>query len=692
MSARKIKPDITISDLFCGAGGTSTGALQACNELGLTAELTAVNHWEIAVATHTVNHKTSRHRCASLDSLNPRDLFEEGELDILWASPECMSHSTARGGKPVNDQSRSTAFCVLRWVDALKPRVVLIENVKEFKKWGPIGSNGRPLKKREGEIYNQWLKMLEALGYRVDSKILCSADYGDPTTRKRLFVQAVRGKHPICWPEATHAPYATVEQGNDLFGSTLKPWVSAREGVIDWTIKGKSIYSRKKPLADKTMRRILIGLEKFGLAPFFVQPGHGNKQYQSGDGCRATSQDVPIGTVVSSNRYAIAVPELRSFILPKEGVHGGNAARSDGSPVPTVIGDGRMYVAQPELVPAEFMLGQQSGGAPRSVNEPSMTVATAGKISLIKAVPYLVQLKGTSDAKDADQPLPGLNAGGKHFAVVEGEGYMVNMKGNSNAADAAQPTPAITAHAEHLAVVQPVLTSVEGDGYIVDTNHGNEKQSDDMRRVKSDMDPLGGVTGTRGKGIVKPWLIAIDHTGGNGNQATSSDKPVTSITTKQRHAVCTAKLEPFTVGVGGPTGQAEPRSVDEAVPTVLTRNNTGVAEPFLIEYYGNGQSHDTNQPCPTATTKQRFGLVQPMVVINGQTYIIDIFFRMLTWRELANAQGFPADYEFTGTQGQKVKQIGNAVSVNLAKALMKAVLGPIHSKKKHKPIEERLAA
>jgi len=174
--------------MFCGAGGTSAGATEAIEALGYRAILTAINHWPVAVATHEANHPGARHFCASLDALNPRDLYRDGELDVLWASPECTHHSVARGGKPINDQSRATAWCVVRWADALRPGVILVENVPEFRTWGPIGSDGRPLKSRKEEVFRSWISTLDAIGYKVDHRILVAADYGDPTTRRRLFI------------------------------------------------------------------------------------------------------------------------------------------------------------------------------------------------------------------------------------------------------------------------------------------------------------------------------------------------------------------------------------------------------------------------------------------------------------------------------------------------------------------------
>lgn len=181
----------TIADLFCGAGGTSTGAVEAAKEAGYKVELTAINHWPIAVATHTTNHPDARHLCTSIDDVDPRKLYKMGGLDLLWASPECTHHSRARGGKPMNDQSRATGHCVTRWAEALMPPVILVENVPEFLDWGPIGTNGKPLVSRKGTTFRAWVQMLESLGYSVEWRILCAADFGDATTRQRLFVQAV---------------------------------------------------------------------------------------------------------------------------------------------------------------------------------------------------------------------------------------------------------------------------------------------------------------------------------------------------------------------------------------------------------------------------------------------------------------------------------------------------------------------
>lgn len=312
---------LTIADLFCGAGGTSTGAVQAAESLGYRVDLTAVNHWERAVETHSANHPNARHLCASVDSLNPRQLFAEGQLDVLWASPECTHHSRARGGRPKNDQSRATAWCVARWAEALRPSVIMVENVPEFAEWGPIGANGKALASRQGETFRAWVQALQAIGYTVETRLLCAADFGDPTTRRRLFVQAVRGRRRIAWPAPTHSSTP------DLF--VTQPWRSAADAVIDWTIPTPSISNRKRPLAANTMRRIREGLQRYANRPFIVAMEHGG---------RTIAADQPLPTITCARGGAMGV----AYLLP-----------------------------------------QQSQGRLRPVQEPAPTVATAGAIALV---------------------------------------------------------------------------------------------------------------------------------------------------------------------------------------------------------------------------------------------------------------------------------------------------------------------
>lgn len=533
------------ADLFCGAGGTSTGVVEACREAGLECELTAVNHWKVAVATHIRNHPTARHFCASLDALNPRELFADGELDLLWASPECTHHSIARGGRPVSDQSRATAWCVVRWAEALRPPVILVENVKEFLKWGPCGKHGKPLKRKIGHTFRAWVQCLESLGYRVDHRILCAADFGDPTTRRRLFIQAVLGKRAIRWPQPTHtaSPSPFAERGERGGVRGLPGWRAARE-IIDWSDTGTSIFERKRPLADKTLRRIEIGLLKFGLA---------------------------------------------GFVLPNEGFFRGNQPRSLEAPLNTVTaGRGAGALVKPFLVNVAHGNGHPKNDdcRVRGTDTPLSTVATAPRHAL--ASPFLVELRGTAESQLA-----------------------------ATARSLAQPAPALTTSGAHLGLVRPFLLPQNSDG----------------DRVRSIEEPVPVVTCDGGPSLITPFILPQQR---GGRRVHSVDEPISTVTTKGAHALC---------------------------------------HPFLVKYFGSGGARPVSEPVDTVTTKPRFGLVLPVIELNGQRYQLDIHFRMLQFRELARAQGFADEYEFTGTKSDKVRQIGNAVPRGLAKAIVKALLG-----------------
>lgn len=401
---------LEIADLFCGAGGTSTGAMSAARELGYSPRLTAVNHWHRAVATHSANHPEARHVCASVDSINPRHLYPNCDLDILWASPECTHHSKARGGKPMSDQSRASGHCVTRWAEALRPRFILVENVREFLDWGPLGCKGRPLRSKRGQTFRAWVGMLESLGYRVEWRILSAADFGDPTTRERLFVQAVRGRSSIVWPSPTHS----------RDGAGNQRWRAARE-IIDWSLPSQSIYARARPLRPNTLRRIHEGLAK--MTPFLAQPFLISME----QGGHLRSIDRPINTITTARGGAHALVE--PFVVQFRGTSDSQvngSGRSLGSPLGAITAGGIHHaLVEPSLLP------QQSGGRMRPVSEPVPTVSTAGAIGLVQ--PFLVEYYGTGGCRSVDVPL-GTATTKPRFGlaqpevVVDGQRYHLDVR------------------------------------------------------------------------------------------------------------------------------------------------------------------------------------------------------------------------------------------------------------------------
>lgn len=285
----------------------------------------------------------------------------------------CTHHSIARGGKPCSDQSRASAWHVLHWAERLQIQNILIENVREFQKWGPLNSKGQPIKSREGETFNAFLTALNSLGYRVDFKILNAADYGDATTRRRLFIQARKAK-AISWPHPTHSDPSR----QDMFAG--KPWRAARE-VIDWGLEGQSIFRRKRPLSPRTLKRIEAGLRKFCGLPFVLQTD------QTG------------GICASGKHQGLCEP----FLV--ECSHGGDRRpRGTGEPLPTITcghknGDGRnLGLCQPYLV--KFY---RTAGA-NSVNEPLDTVTTKARFGLVE--PFICSAGGPDvDARPVSQPM-----------------------------------------------------------------------------------------------------------------------------------------------------------------------------------------------------------------------------------------------------------------------------------------------
>lgn len=250
---------IFAADLFAGAGGTSTGLILAVQQLGFEIELTAVNHWEKAVKTHKANYPWAKHLQADVEAVNPLDAVPDGHLDILVASPECTHFSRAAGGRPRNEQKRASAWSIFRWIEFLTVDTVLIENVVEFKEWGPLDVNGRPIQDKKGSIFKAWLRTFRAHGYTVEYRVLNAADFGAATSRSRLFIVAIRGKKRPSWPVSSHSKTGH----HTLTGQTLR-WRAARE-IIDWDIKGRNIFDPAgKQLSPRTIQRIMEGLKWFG--------------------------------------------------------------------------------------------------------------------------------------------------------------------------------------------------------------------------------------------------------------------------------------------------------------------------------------------------------------------------------------------------------------------------------------------
>jgi DNA (cytosine-5)-methyltransferase 1 len=364
---------IMAADLYCGAGGTTSGLFEACRRLGFRLDLLAVNHWAVAISTHTRNHPDARQICWAVDALSPKRCIPGGKLDLLVASPECTHHSIARGGMPVSDQKRAGAWEVQRWATELRIDDILVENVREFESWGPVGANRRPIQSRKGETFRAWVKALESLNYRVEWRVLNCADFGDPTSRKRLFIRARRGNGHIEWPKPTHAERA---------GAGLQAWHTARE-IIDWTVHGRSIFNRERPLKARTIERIAAGLRKFGGAaaePFLVML-YGNSDVKT--------VDRPLPTVTAGGGH---VGLCEPFLLDcNHGSGVGYRVHGLDGAVPTLTANKGLALCEP------FILPQFGGSRARSVERPLGAITTDGGAALIE--PFLVNYHGNHSGR-----------------------------------------------------------------------------------------------------------------------------------------------------------------------------------------------------------------------------------------------------------------------------------------------------
>jgi DNA (cytosine-5)-methyltransferase 1 len=487
---------ILIADLLCGAGGSSTGAIKALVGLGFAPAdivLTCVNHWPVAIDTHSRNHPAARHYVQDIATVRPHLLVPEGYLDLLMASPTCTHHSVARGGKPTSDQQRSDPWHIITWLTELRVKRLIIENVWEFIGWGPVDPrSGRPIASRKGEYFHAWIETLKRLGFEPEWRKLNAADYGDATTRSRFILMARSDGRKVRWPMPTHRKREAI--AGDLFAGA-QPWRPARE-IIDWSIKGRSIFDRPKPLAPKTLARIHAGAVKFGWPePFLVVL----RNHMAAQGL-----DAPLPTIAAGGQHiGLAEPVIVNMKgqstassalepLPTQTAHAphlycaeplvlsqhnSGAARSAREPLPTITTGGAATEVHPgcaRLLVQPFVLSQASGGAPRSVADPIPTATTGGNGAAHALIsPYYGSGSGET-CVSAQEPLPTCTAKARFGMVVP----VTQSGGGPGPRDVAEPIPTLTtAKGGEFAIVMPV------------THH------DGSDRVRDAGEPLPTVTG-----------------------------------------------------------------------------------------------------------------------------------------------------------------------------------------------------
>lgn len=662
-----------IIDCFAGGGGASTGIEIA---LGRSPDY-AINHDPVAVAMHAVNHPDAIHLCQNVYQVDPLDHFARAHIGFAWFSPDCKHFSKAKGGAPVQRNIRDLAWIIPGWIERIhksggKVDVVAIENVEEFQTWGPLLTTDKglvPDPARKGETFQKWCKKLRQLGGKIEWQELRACDYGAPTIRKRVFILIRFDGQKIVWPEPTHGH----PDSEAVKSGKLKPWLTAGRDVIDWSIVCPSIFDSKaeillkhnlravRPLACNTQARVARGIKRYVLdaaRPFLVNLTHGARLEDAAE---------PMRTVTGANRgeKAVIAPSLTRF-------NSGATGAAMDEPVPTVTANSfhkRPGGAAPLGVVTPVMTYAQQGGAVRDPDDPLHTVTASAKDQNAVIAPHLMTMRNAGKPfQGADEPAHTVTAGGAGLTCVAASlaqtGYGEREGQAPRALDPDAPLGTVVAGGVKHAPVAAFMAQ-----------HNN-----DSRRIggvnpgRSADEPSSTVTASGAQqGVVAAHMLSMK---GSGRRASAGDEPA--------RVACT----------GG--GQS------------------AIVAGALTKYYGTGDGQEPGDPLHTVTTKDRFCLSQAALAappfepehhdrarevavflrthgfwderefvtldVEGVTLVmVDIGMRMLTPRELFNAQGFPADYEIDRdlegnvfSKSDQVGRAGNSVCPPLAEAIARA--------------------
>lgn len=675
----RLRPGEIVVDLFAGGGGASEGLKQA---LGIDPAL-AYNHDELAIGMHAANHPLTQHHREDIWHADPRVDVAGRPIGWFHASPDCTHFSQAKGGQPRSRKTRALSWVVLKWVGQLlradrlhgtntAPRIISMENVWQILTWGPLVAkrcsktgrvitldlvqavhpeSGKPLcrrgkpvmvnrvadkgervpverqalvphKRYSGRTWRQFVAALRALGYAVEWRKLVASDYGAGTSRERLFLLGRRDGQPIVWPEPTHGT-----------APGQKPRVTAAD-CLDFSIPCPSIFTRDRPLADATMRRIAKGVMRHVINsadPFIVPATH-----QGGD--RVHSVRDPMRTITAANRgeLMLVAPELAPFLTEHANASNQRTMPAD-EPLRTVcagVKGGHFSVVSPTLVQTGY--GEREGQAPRALDlqQPLGTIV-AGGVKHAVAAPHLVKFRGNSIGTAATEPVPTITSGagaarpaGAAHALGVAAASLITLRNNMAGDDAREPIATIAAQGNHHGLATAFLEQANGGFY---DGAGNDAR-----------DPV------------------------STNTASGSQQRLVAahLTAMAQNVVGNDLRVPLPTVLAGATRFAEVEC------TLSPEQEAGALRvaAFLVKYYGSGIAVGLHDPVDTVTTKDRLALVT--VVIKGTPYVIvDIGLRMLKPHELFRAQGFPRTYIIDRTADgtvlkttAQVRMCGNSVS------------------------------
>lgn len=464
-----------IVDNFAGGGGASTGIEMAT---GYSVDI-AINHDPEAIKIHKANHPNTKHYCENVWAVDPVKACNGHPVGLAWFSPDCKHFSKAKGGKPKDKNIRGLAWVACRWAGLVRPRVIMLENVEEFKTWGPLNRGHHPIKAKQGKTFEKFVQQLTDLGYEVEFRELVAADYGAPTMRKRFFMIARCDGKPIVWPEPTHAP----ADSDEVKAGLLKPYVGAYT-QLDFSLPCPSIFDTSeeikekygiravRPLAPKTMERIARGLKKFVLdnpEPFIVPIGYGERK---GQAPRVHDIEKPLPTIVGSGKHYLCEPTLAPYMGTNTTNHPGGNCKD---PIHTITTGNQHCLISPTLIQyhSETAQGEVRG---QTIEDPIMTVDGSNRYGLVTSfiqkyyggnyqgngsdikeplhtittlernamcAVNLIQMNNHCDGRDVKEPIPTITAGDGHFGEVRA--FLIKYYGQGTGQDIKAPLDTVTA-------------------------------------------------------------------------------------------------------------------------------------------------------------------------------------------------------------------------------------------------------
>ncbi len=411
-----------IVDNFAGGGGASTGIEMAT---GISVDI-AINHDPEAIKMHKANHPSTKHYCESVWDVDPVKACDGRPVALAWFSPDCKHFSKAKGGKPKDKNIRGLAWVALRWAGLVRPDVIMLENVEEFKTWGPLNRSHRPIKAKQGQTFKQFVSQLKELDYQVEFKELVAADYGAPTMRKRFFMIARCDGKPIIWPEPTHGP----ADSESVKSGLLKPYLGAYT-QLDFSLPCPSIFDTAeeikekygiravRPLAPKTMERIARGIKKFVIdnaEPFIVQVNHSGAK---SDYCNSMNE--PLRVITAKHGFGVVELILAPTLIQYHAETSDKEVRGQAleNPIMTVDSSNRYGLV------TSFLSKFYKTGIGQDCREPLHTVTTsAGHFGEVRA--FLIKYYGNQTVHSVEEPLDTITTKDRFGLVtIQGQDYQI---------------------------------------------------------------------------------------------------------------------------------------------------------------------------------------------------------------------------------------------------------------------------